>query len=61
MDDDDRAKKPAPHVVGMSIETISVDELKVRIDLLEAEIERLKAAIAAREKSRSAAESVFKL
>lgn len=61
MFDDDRPKKKlAPHEVGMPIETMSVDELRERIGLLEAEVARLREAIAAREKTRSAAESLFK-
>lgn len=59
-DDDQPKKKLAPHEVGMPIGTMSVDELQERIGLLEAEIKRLKDAIAARQKTRSAAESIFK-
>lgn len=59
MDDDDR-KKPVSHEVGMPIDTMSVDELGQRIALLEAEIARLRQAIEARQKSRSAADSLFK-
>jgi uncharacterized small protein (DUF1192 family) len=39
---------------------MSVDELQDRIGLLEGEIARLKAAIAARQKHKSDAASVFK-
>ena len=53
-------KKLAPHEVGMPIDTMSVDELAERIGLLEAEVKRLKDAIAARQKTKSAAESMFK-
>jgi uncharacterized small protein (DUF1192 family) len=60
MDDDDRVKKIAPHEVGMLLDAMSVEELEYRIDLLAAEIERLKAAIAARRKTRSEAESIFR-
>jgi uncharacterized small protein (DUF1192 family) len=61
MDEDDRAKKLVAHEVGMPIDTMSVDELEHRIGLLSGEIERLRAAIAARRQTRSAADSLFKL
>jgi len=60
MFDDDEVKKPKGHEVGMNIETMSVEELTDRIGLLESEIARLRAAITARQKSRSDANSVFK-
>jgi len=59
MDDED-VKKPVGHVVGMALDTMSVEELQHRIELLEAEIGRLKRAIEDRHKTRSAADSVFK-
>jgi uncharacterized small protein (DUF1192 family) len=59
-DDDQPKKKMAPHEVGMPLDAMSVEELNERIALLEAEIVRLKEAIAARQKTRSAAESIFK-
>jgi uncharacterized small protein (DUF1192 family) len=40
---------------------MSVEELEERIGLLEGEIGRLKEAIAARRKTKEAADSVFKL
>jgi uncharacterized small protein (DUF1192 family) len=58
---DDEVKKPKGHEVGIPIDTMSVEELGDRIGLLEGEIERLKAAIAARQKTRSAADALFKL
>lgn len=57
---EDEIKKPRSHEVGMAIDTMSVAELTERIGLLEAEITRLKAAIAARGATRQAAESAFK-
>jgi uncharacterized small protein (DUF1192 family) len=45
---------------GMVIDTLSIDELAARIDLLREEIKRLEAAIEARRKSLDAASSVFK-
>ncbi|MEP7239976.1 MAG: DUF1192 domain-containing protein [Devosia sp.] len=61
MFDDEAAKKPRGHEVGMIIEAMSVEELGERIDMLEAEIARLKAAIEAKKKSRDVAASLFKL
>jgi len=58
--DEDLPRKKLTHEVGMPIDTMSVEELRARIGLLETEIARLRAAIAAREKTRSAAESMFK-
>ena len=60
MFEDNEVKKPKGHEVGMSIDAMSVEELTERIGLLEGEIARLKAAIAARQKHRSEASSVFK-
>ena len=61
MFDDDEVKKPKGHEVGMNIDTMSVEELTDRIALLEGEIARLKAAIAARQQTRSVADALFKL
>lgn len=60
MDADEPRKVIRTHEVGMPIDTMSVDELAERIAMLEAEIARLRDAIAAREKSKSAAAAVFK-
>jgi uncharacterized small protein (DUF1192 family) len=61
MFDDDQVKKPKGHEVGMPIDTMSVEELTDRIAMLEAEIGRLQAAIAARQQTRNAADALFKL
>jgi uncharacterized small protein (DUF1192 family) len=61
MEDEERPKRRVAHEVGMPIDTMSVEELSERIGLLEAEIARLRAAIAARQKTRSVADSRFKL
>lgn len=58
---DEEIKKPKGHEVGMSIDTMSVEELAERIALLEGEIVRLKAAIEARGATRKAADAAFKL
>ncbi|WP_374625496.1 DUF1192 domain-containing protein [Devosia sp.] len=60
MFDDDEVKRPKSHEVGMPIDTMSVAELEERIGLLRGEIARLEQAIAARQKTRAAADSVFK-
>jgi uncharacterized small protein (DUF1192 family) len=60
MNDDEARRRPTSHEVGMMLDAISEEELAERIALLEAEIGRLKAAIAARRKSSAAAESVFR-
>jgi uncharacterized small protein (DUF1192 family) len=61
MFDDEPVKKPKGHEVGMPIDTMSVEELTDRIAMLEGEIARLRAGIAARQKTRSAADALFKL
>ena len=61
MFDDEAVKKPLTHEVGMPIDTMSADELGQRIALLRAEIARLEQGIAARQQSRSQAESLFRL
>jgi uncharacterized small protein (DUF1192 family) len=60
MDADEPRKVIKTHEVGMPIDTMSVDELTERIAMLDAEIARLRDAIAARQKSKSAADSIFK-
>jgi len=60
MDDDDIVRRLKNHEVGMPLDSMSVDELTARIRLLEQEIERLQAAVDARKKTRSAADSIFK-
>jgi uncharacterized small protein (DUF1192 family) len=60
MFDDDQIKRPKGHEVGMPIDTMSVEELGDRIELLKQEIARLEAAISARQKTRSEADSLFK-
>jgi uncharacterized small protein (DUF1192 family) len=61
MFDDEAVKKPKGHEVGMPIDTMSVDELNERIEMLRREIARLEEAIAARQKTKAAADSLFKL
>jgi uncharacterized small protein (DUF1192 family) len=56
--------KPKPrliHDIGQNIDDLSAPELTERIALLVSEIERLKKAIEARQATRAAADSVFKI
>ena len=58
--DEDAIRTPKGHEVGMVLDAMSVEELQDRITLLEGEIERLRAAIAARNKTRDDADALFK-
>ncbi|MET3900102.1 uncharacterized small protein (DUF1192 family) [Devosia sp. UYZn731] len=58
--DEDAIRKPRGHEVGMVLDAMSVEELEERIALLEGEIARLQAAIAARNKTRNDADALFK-
>lgn len=60
MFDEEPVKKPRAHEVGMPIETMSVEELGERIEILKAEIVRLEDAVAARKQTKAAADSLFK-
>jgi uncharacterized small protein (DUF1192 family) len=60
MFEDEEPKKPRAHEVGMMLEAMSIEELKDRIGLLEAEIARLQVAIETKQKSKNAAASAFK-
>lgn len=53
-------KKPADIVLGADISAMSAFELEERIGAMEGEIARCRAAIAARQASKSAADSFFK-
>ncbi len=59
-EDEDKPKKKTPHEIGQDLSLLSVFELRERIAALEAEIERLKAAAAAKDTARSAADAIFK-
>jgi uncharacterized small protein (DUF1192 family) len=57
-------EKPKPslaHEIGQNLDDLSAAELRARIGLLHAEIERLEKAIEAREVTRAAAHSAFKI
>ena len=53
-------KKPATHVIGENVDTLSAPELAERIELCRREIARLETAMAAREATRAAADAFFK-
>jgi uncharacterized small protein (DUF1192 family) len=56
-----KPKPPIAHEIGQNIDDLSAPELADRIALLRAEIERLEKAIHARQATRAAADSVFKV
>ena len=60
IDDDDKPKKKVSHEVGQDLSLLSVEELAERIALMNAEIERLQAAMVKKRASRDAANSFFK-
>ena len=61
LSDETPRPKAQEHVIGQDLYAMSVGELDERIALLRAEIERLEAARAAKDASRSAAAAAFKL
>ena len=56
-----KPKAPLAHEIGQNIDDLSAPELAERIGLLCSEIERLEKAIEARQATRAAADSVFKV
>lgn len=58
--DDDRPRKPAAAQPGENLADLSVEELKARIVVYRAEIERLAREIDAKEKHIEAAASIFR-
>ena len=62
MDPEEERKPQTPEFsIGQDLGSISIAELERRIEVLNAEIERLKANIAEKQKSLHAANSIFKL
>ncbi|MEQ8748022.1 DUF1192 domain-containing protein [Pyruvatibacter sp.] len=59
MSDEDIPPPPILSLTKADIENLSVPELEERVDALAAEIERVKAVIAQKQDSKSAAEAVF--
>ena len=58
--DDDRPKKPVAHEIGSDLSMLSLDELKGRIELMQAEIARLEAECTSKASGRKAAENFFR-
>jgi uncharacterized small protein (DUF1192 family) len=57
----EKRKPPDVHEIGQDVSDLSAAELMERIGLLRAEIERLERAIEARQATRAAADSAFKV
>lgn len=57
---EDLPKKPAGIVIGENLDLLSVSELEQRIQALEAEILRVKAAAQSKRASKSAADAFFR-
>jgi uncharacterized small protein (DUF1192 family) len=56
-----KPKAPVAHEIGQNIDDLSAPELAERIALLRSEIDRLEKAIEARQATRAAAASIFKI
>jgi len=56
-----KPKAPVAHEIGQNIDDLSAPELAERIARLRTEIDRLEKAIEARQATRAAAASVFKI
>jgi len=59
-DDDDRPKKKIAHEIGQDLGLLSVEELKLRVQLMQDEIKRLEADMAQKRDKRAAADQFFK-
>ena len=57
---EDLPKKPAGAMLGENLDMLSVAELEQRVTDLESEIRRVKAAISAKQASKSAADAFFR-
>lgn len=53
-------KPKVVHDIGCSLDSLSIDELRSRIELMKVEISRLEASIEQKKKSRTDADDVFK-
>ena len=62
MDPEELQPKPkVAHDIGCSLDSLSIDELQSRIELMNVEIKRLRASIEQKKKSRTDADDVFKI
>jgi uncharacterized small protein (DUF1192 family) len=59
-EDDDKPRKKVTHEIGQDLYLLSEEELTERIALLNAEIERLQAAMTKKRASKDAANNFFK-
>jgi uncharacterized small protein (DUF1192 family) len=59
-DDDDRPKKKTAHEIGQDLGLLSVEELQLRVQLMQDEIKRLEADMAQKRAKRAAADQFFK-
>ena len=57
---EDLPTKPAGIVLGENLDLLSVSELEHRVEALESEIQRVKAAISAKQASKNAADAFFR-
>ena len=57
---EDLPRKPAGIVLGENLDLLSVSELEHRVRELESEIQRVKAAITAKQASKNAADAFFR-
>ena len=57
---EDLPRKPAGVSLGENLDLLSVSDLEHRVEMLQAEIERVKAAIQAKRASKDAADSFFR-
>ncbi|MBI2718249.1 MAG: DUF1192 domain-containing protein [Rhizobiales bacterium] len=60
MDIDEPPKKPPGMVIGESLDLLSLAELEQRIEALESEIARIRAAVANKRSSKTAADAFFR-
>ena len=58
--DEDPPRRTTAHEIGQDLSALSLDELAERIALLRGEIERIEAAIRAKQASAEAADAFFK-
>ena len=60
LSDDEAAKPKRVHEIGQDLSTLSVDELRLRIGQLQAEVARIEAELDAKGSTRQAAEALFR-
>lgn len=57
---EDPPRKPTGMVIGENLDLLSVSELEQRLEALEAEMERVRAALQSKRASKSAADAFFR-